>query len=310
MWHTLLPTIAAMSSCCPAAARPTSAFALALLGAVGFSGKAIIAKLAYRHGVDAITLVMYRMLFALPLFAAIAWWAGRGRAPLSRADRRMVVVLGVAGYYLASTLDFLGLKYISASLERLTLYLNPTLVLLLNWAVFGRRATPVQWACMALSYAGVAVVFGHEWSGSNADAPLGLALVFASAVSYALYLVYTAEVVGRIGALRLTGLASSVACLLCIVQFLVVRPWSAALVAPPVLVLSVLNAVCCTVLPILLTTTALARLGATTSAQVGMVGPMSTVLMGIWWLGEPFTWWVALGTALVLGGVGLLLKAR
>lgn len=299
-----------MSSLAPVAARPTSAFVLALLGAIGFSGKAIIAKLAYRHGVDAITVVMYRMLFALPMFAAIAWWASRGRAPLSRHDRWMVVALGFAGYYLASTLDFLGLQYISASLERLTLYLNPTLVLLLNAVIFRRRATPVQWACMALSYAGVAVVFGHEWSNVGVNAPLGFALVFGSAVAYALYLVYTGEVVGRIGALRLTGLASSVACLFCILQFMLVRPLSAAVVAAPVLWLSWLNAVCCTVLPVLLTTAALARLGATTSAQIGMVGPMATVLMGIWLLGEPFTWWIGLGTLLVLSGVALLLKMR
>lgn len=283
---------------------------MALAGAIGFSGKAIIAKLAYRHGVDAITVVMYRMLFALPLFTAMAWWAGRGRPPLSRHDRVAVLGLGFAGYYLASTLDFLGLQYISASLERLILYLNPTLVLMLNWALFKRRATPVQLGCMALSYAGVALVFGHEWAHVGPNAPLGAVLVFGSAVAYALYLVYCGEVVGRIGALRLTGLASSVACLLCIGQFLLTRPLSAAHVVPEVIGLSVINSVACTVMPVLLTTAALARLGSTVSAQVGMVGPMSTVLMGIWLLGEPFTAWVAAGTALVLGGVGLLLKMR
>lgn len=293
-----------------AAGRDPSAYALALAGAIGFSGKAIIAKLAYRHGVDAITVVMYRMLLALPFFAAMAWWAGRGRAPLSRADRWRVVGLGITGYYLASTLDFLGLAYITASLERLILYLNPTLVLLLNWALFGRRATPVQWACMALSYAGVVLVFGHEWSSVGPDAPLGALLVLGSAVSYAVYLLYCGEAVGRIGALRLTGLASLVACALCLLQFVLVRPWSAALVPPAVIGLSLVNAVCCTVLPILCTTMALARLGATVSAQIGMVGPMSTVLMGIVVLDEPFTAWTAVGTLLVLGGVGLLLRWR
>lgn len=302
-----------MSVSDPAAARsrpPLSAYGLALLGAIGFSGKAIIAKLAYRHGVDAITVVMYRMLFALPLFAAMAWWAGRGRPPLSTADRWRVVGLGVTGYYLASTLDFLGLQYISASLERLILYLNPTLVLLLNWAVLGRRATPVQGVCMALSYAGVVVVFGHEWSSVGPQAPLGAALVFGSAVAYAVYLVMCGEAVGRIGALRLTGLASLVACVLCLLQFVLVHPLEAARVPAPVIGLSMLNAVLCTVLPILFTTMALVRLGATVSAQIGMVGPMSTVLMGIVLLNEPFTVWVAAGTLLVLIGVGLLVRWR
>jgi len=293
-----------------AATLPAPALLLALIGAIGFSGKAIIAKLAYRHGVDAITLVMYRMLFALPLFLAMAWWAGRGREPLSKRDLLAVAGLGFAGYYLASTLDFLGLQYISASLERLILYLNPTLVLLLNWLLFKRRATAWQGLCMLLSYAGVIVVFGHEWHHVGSHAVLGGTLVFASALSYALYLVCCSEVVGRIGSLRLTGLASSVACGLCIAQFLLLRPLSAADVATPVLWLSLVNSLLCTVLPVLLTMMALARLGATVLAQVGMVGPMSTVLMGIALLGEPFTAWVAVGTTLVLGGVGLLLRAR
>jgi drug/metabolite transporter (DMT)-like permease len=112
---------------------------LAMAGSIAFSGKAIIVKLAYRHGVDAVTLIMYRMLFALPLFVGMAWWASRGKPALSRRDWLGVLGLGFSGYYLASFLDFWGLQYISASLERLILYLNPTLVLVLGWLLFGRR---------------------------------------------------------------------------------------------------------------------------------------------------------------------------
>src|SRR5674476_1652542 len=101
---------------------------LATLGAIAFSGKAIIVKLAYRHGVDAVTLIMYRMLFALPIFALMAWWASRGKAALRRKDWLGIVGLGVTGYYLASFLDFAGLSYVSASLERLILYLCPCLL--------------------------------------------------------------------------------------------------------------------------------------------------------------------------------------
>uniref|UniRef100_UPI00192A207C EamA family transporter n=1 Tax=Escherichia coli TaxID=562 RepID=UPI00192A207C len=105
---------------------------MAVLGAIGFSGKAIIVKLAYRHGVDAVTLLMWRMLLALPFFLTLAWWAGRGKPPLTRRDLRDIALLGFTGYYLASFLDFAGLAYITASLERLILYLNPTLVLLIS----------------------------------------------------------------------------------------------------------------------------------------------------------------------------------
>ena len=94
---------------------------LAVAGSVAFSGKAIIVKLAYRHGVDAVTLIMLRMLFALPLFVLLAWWAGRGKPALTRRDALAVVGLGFCGYYLASFLDFAGLAYVTASFERLVL---------------------------------------------------------------------------------------------------------------------------------------------------------------------------------------------
>ena len=143
---------------------------LAVVGSIAFSGKAIIVKLAYRHGVDAVTLIMLRMLFALPIFAVMAWWASRGKPPLTRKDWAGVVGLGFSGYYLASFLDFAGLAYISASLERLILYLNPTLVMLLGLVLYQRRVKAVQIIGMAISYSGVALVFGHEISVLGADA--------------------------------------------------------------------------------------------------------------------------------------------
>src|SRR5512146_1861205 len=115
-----------------------SGLALATVGAIAFSGKAIIVKLAYRYGVDAVTLIMLRMLFALPLFVALAWWAGRGKPALTARDWKVVAGLGFCGYYLARFLDFAGLQYISASFERLILYLNPTMVMLLGWALYRR----------------------------------------------------------------------------------------------------------------------------------------------------------------------------
>jgi len=284
--------------------------ALAAAGSVAFSGKAIIAKLAYRHGVDAITLVMYRMLFALPLFLAIAWWAGRGKPALTRRDWGVVLGLGFSGYYLASTLDFAGLQYISASLERLILYLNPTIVLFLGVVLFRQRVSWRQLAALAVSYAGVLLVFGHEVTLSGPQTALGAALVFGSAVSYAIYLVASGAEVRRLGAMRLTGLASCVACVLCIAQFAVLRPLSAAEVAPAVLWLSVLNATVCTVAPVLMVMMAIERIGPTLTAQTGMIGPLSTILMGVVLLDEPFNGWIVAGTALVLAGITLLARAR
>jgi drug/metabolite transporter (DMT)-like permease len=281
---------------------------LASLGAIGFSGKAIIVKLAYRHGVDAVTLLTYRMLFSLPLFVALAWWSGRGKPRLTGRDVRVVLGLGFCGYYLSSFLDFAGLRYISASLERLILYLNPTLVLALGVFAFGKTVTRTQITALAVSYAGVVCVFGRELTMSGANAPLGASLVFCSTISYALYLTLSGEEVRRLGALRLTGLATTVACFICIGQFLVLRPLSAFAVDPAVVWLSVLNATACTFAPVIMVMMAVERVGAAMAAQAGTIGPVSTILMAAVLLGEPFTGWVALGTALVLLGIWLLTR--
>jgi drug/metabolite transporter (DMT)-like permease len=282
---------------------PLTGLLMAIFGSIAFSGKAIIVKLAYRYGVDAVTLIMYRMLFALPMFAIMAWWASRGKEPLSRQDWLGVIGLGFCGYYLASFLDFVGLQYISASLERLILYLNPTIVLILGALLFKRKITRTQAIAMALSYGGVLLVFGHEVSFEGKNVLLGAALVFASAVSYAIYLVYSGELVKRLGSLRLVGLATSVACLFCIAQFVVLKPMSAAVVAPEVIWLSILNATLCTAVPVLLVMMAIERIGAGLAAQTGMIGPMSTIAMGVIFLGEKLNLWIIGGTVLVLLGV-------
>jgi drug/metabolite transporter (DMT)-like permease len=284
--------------------------ALAVTGAITFSGKAIIVKLAYRYGVDAVTVIMLRMLFALPIFAAMAWWASRGKAPLSARDWMGVVGLGFCGYYLSSFLDFAGLKYITASLERLILYLNPTFVMLLAWLVYGKRFARMQLAGMALSYCGVMLVFAHEVLLAGQQTAIGAALIFASAVSYAVYLVYSGQLVKRLGSLRLVGLATSVACLFCIAQYVLLRPIGSAFeVAPPVIWLSVLNATLCTAVPVLLVMMAIERIGPALSAQSGMVGPLATIMMGVLVLGEPFTAWIAAGTVLVIAGIFVFSRA-
>ncbi|NBW56115.1 MAG: EamA family transporter, partial [Betaproteobacteria bacterium] len=190
-------------------AKFSSGLLLAAAGSIAFSGKAIIVKLAYRHGVDAMTLVMFRMLFAVPFFMAMAWWAGRKQAPLTRQDGLGVLGLGFSGYYLSSFLDFLGLQYISASFERLILYLNPTLVLMLGWVLYKRKISYRQGVAMAVSYSGVLLVFGHEVSLVGEHVALGAALVFASAITYAIYLTYSGQLVQRLGSLRLAGLATT-----------------------------------------------------------------------------------------------------
>jgi len=277
---------------------------MALGGSIAFSGKAIIVKLAYRYNVDAVTLLMLRMLFAFPFFAAMAWWAGRDKPRLPLKDWIGIVGLGVSGYYLASYLDFAGLQYITASLERLILYLNPTLVMLLGWLLYKRTFTRRQILGIAVSYSGVLLVFGHELTLEGANIALGALLVFISTISYAVYMVYSGELVKRVGSMRLVGLATSVACICCIAQFFVLRPANTMFaVAPQVIWLSVLNASLCTAVPVLLVMMAIERIGPAVAAQSGMVGPIATILMGVAILGEPFTAWIAAGSVLVIAGI-------
>jgi drug/metabolite transporter (DMT)-like permease len=291
------------------AARRINGIFLAGAGSIAFAGKAIIVKLAYRYGVDAVTVIMYRMLFALPLFAAVAWWSGRKQTPLTGSDLRLLAALGFCGYYLASFLDFCGLQYISANLERLILYLTPTFVLGYSALRFGIPVRRPQWIALLVSYCGVVLVFGRDITAGPHIA-LGSLLVLGSAFSYALYLVYSGHAVKRLGALRTTGLASSVACVLCIAQFFLLRPPGAMIVPLPVIELSLLNATVCTVLPVILVMFAIDRVGAPIAAQAGIIGPLSTIVMSVLILGEPLTGWLVAGTLLVVLGIWLLARWR
>jgi drug/metabolite transporter (DMT)-like permease len=286
--------------------HPWSGVALALSGAVAFSGKAIIVKLGYRLGADAITLLALRMLVALPFFVLMAWWARRDtqRFRLRASDRWKVVGLGFCGYYLASFLDFAGLEYITATLERLILYLTPTLVLLIGAIFFRRKPARRQLLALAISYVGVVLAFAHDLQAGSEGVALGALLVFLSALSYASYLVGSGEVVARVGAVRLTAYASAVAAAFCIAHFLVARPWRSLFDLPAdIYWLSLLNGTLCTVLPVLATMMAVQRLGSALASQIGMVGPVSTIVMSLLILGEPMGPWQVAGTVLVMLGV-------
>ncbi len=284
-----------------------SGLLLAAVGAIAASGKAVIVKLAYRHGADATTLLALRMLVALPFFVAMGAWAARRAQPLSRGDLWRVAVLGFSGYYLSSYLDFLGLQYISATLERLILYLSPTLVVLIALVVLRQRPTRLHVAALLVSYLGVLLAFGHDIQLEGRRTLIGSALVFASALSYAAYLFGSGQAVARIGAVRLTAYASTVACALCIGQYLLLQPLAALGQQPaPVYWLSLLNGTVCTVLPVLAIMVGVKRIGSSLAAQVSMLGPVSTIVLSVWLLDEPMGPWQSAGTVLVLLGVLLV----
>ena len=219
-----------------------------------------------------------------------------------------VMGLGFIGYYLSSYLDFLGLQYVSVSLERLILYLNPTMVLLLGWMLYKRKVPFKRFIAMGVSYSGVLLVFGFEMLSAGPDVVKGSVLVFLSALTYACYLVFSEHMLKRMDSLRLVGWASTVACICCIAQFFLLRPIEMMQVDTAVLGYSLANALLCTVAPILFVMRAIERLGPSLASQIGMIGPMSTVLMGYWFLNEPIQAVIGLGTLLVMGGVFMVSK--
>jgi drug/metabolite transporter (DMT)-like permease len=279
-------------------------------GAILFSAKAIVAKLIYRYQVDAVTLIAFRMLFSLPVFAAVAYWQSSSSRPMDKRDGARILVLGLLGYYLSSFLDFLGLQYISAGLERLILFLTPTFVLLMSVYFLDKKIGTHEWMALATSYSGIVLVFAHDVQAGGPNVTLGAMLVLGSAISYAIYLLLSGELVLRVGAMRLVAYAMCVSSVACIVQFILVHPVSMLIQPWQVYGLSVINALFCTVLPVFMTMIAVSRIGAPSASQAGMIGPVSTLFLGALILGEPVTAVQLLGTALVLGGIYLLSRKK
>lgn len=280
----------------------------AVLAAAGFSLKAVFVKLAYAAGpVEPLTLLAMRMGFALPLFL---WLISSGRTQatyrLGPVDMLRICMLGCVGYYLSSLFDFYGLAYISAGLERMILYLYPTLVLLLQAALLRQRPSSRAWQAMAICYAGLAIAFAHDLrqTGEGANVATGAAWVFASAVTYAMYYAGTGSMVGRIGSTRLAGLAGSASAILVLLHFLFFgEPQSLATLPPAVWGNAALMAVLSTVLPVWWLSLAIQRLGAGQAAAIGTLGPVLTVFAAWMLLDEALGVLQLAGLALVMFGV-------
>jgi drug/metabolite transporter (DMT)-like permease len=276
----------------------------ALLAAVGFSAKAILVKLAYLDHVDAITLLALRMVFSVPFFIGVAWWVKRRHVePLNTHDRLLVLGLGLIGYYCSSFVDFLGLQYISAGLERLILFLYPTMTVILSAMFYKRAIGRKVIAAMALSYAGIALVFLHDVGVKESNIVLGASLVFASTLSYSIYLVGAGHAIARIGTLRFTAYAMVVASVASLLQFALMRPLDALDLPVRAYELSIAMAIFSTVLPVFLLSFAIRRIGSGSASLIGSMGPASTIYMAYLFLNERISMLQIAGSVLVLAGV-------
>jgi drug/metabolite transporter (DMT)-like permease len=292
-----------------------SGYILAGAGAILFSLKGILVKLAYGDGgapdVDAITLITLRMAFSLPFYVVIgafAWKAraARGEPPFSQSLLAKTALVGLLGYYASSYLDFAGLQYLSAQFERLILMTYPVFVALLGAAFFGARLTKGSLAALAISYSGIVFIFATGATAKGDHVLLGAALVFAGSFTYALYNLLARPLVAQMGAGIFTSIATLAACAGVLLHFMAERSLLDLAAAPArAVMLAAVMAVTSTVLPSFMLTAALHRVGAQAVSMIGTISPVSTIILAMVVLGEPFTPADATGTALVIAGIAI-----
>lgn len=288
--------------------------ALAVLAALGFSFKAIFVKLAYAVPqavpVDAVTLLVMRMGFSLPVFVWVGFHASRSAAPLSRRDWLSLTALGLLGYYGASILDFIGLRYITAGLERLILFTYPTLTILIGVLFMGKTATRREVGALALSYAGIGLAFAHDLqlAGDMTTVLIGAAFVFGSSLSYAFYQAGSEPMIRQLGSARFTALAMLVSTGATLLHFAVTQPLQALAQPLPIYAYGAAMALFSTVLPVFMNSAAIRRIGAAKAVLIGTLGPVLTIFFGWWLLDEALSLAQLAGAGLVLAGV--LLASR
>lgn len=287
--------------------------ALAVLAAFGFSFKAIFVKLAYAAApVDAVTLLTLRMSFALPIALWATLWLCRAAPPLTRKDWGMLIALGLLGYYGASILDFIGLQYISAALERLILFIYPTMTVLIGLLFLGKRLEKRQIAALLLTYAGIGLAFAHDLQVAEDlhTVLIGAAFIFGSALSYALYSSGAEVAIHRLGTIRFAALAIIVSTFATQIHFLATQPFSALQQPIEVYAYSAAMAIFSTVLPIFWQSAALRLIGSARTVLIGTLGPILTIVFAWMLLSEPVSFAQLAGAGLVLAGVLLVSRRK
>ena len=307
----MLPATAAPEAASQAAAARSLliGYVFAAIGAILFSAKGIIIKLAYEEGVNAETLLALRMIFSLPVYFLIGGLSVRDRLRRGEALPSVTLVIkagliGALGYWFASYMDFLSLELISAQFERLILFTYPLFTVLFGALFFKQPIQGRVLAAFALSYIGLAVIFTAQFSTMGNDVVVGAGFVLLAAASFALYQLFAKGAISRIGPRLFTCFAMTAAGAMAIGQFLIMEPVSLLAVTPVLLGYGVLLAIGATVIPSFFLNAALQRISAQANATIGTVSPVVTIVLAVFILGEVLTTRDMIGTALVLGGVG------
>ncbi len=286
----------------------TYAAVLILLGAILFSSKAIVVKLAYQEPIDSLSLLALRMLFSLPLFGILGlYFTKPTTAILTAKDWIKVAATGISGFYAASYLDFLGLQYISASLERLVLYVYPSLVLLISAIFLNKKITRIQYLSLFITYIGIAVVFsGKIATTGNSNPLLGGILVFFAALTYAIYLVGSGELLPKFGTRRFTAYSMIAAGIMVLLHYAVSGEQSLFSFSNRMYGLVVFMAIFATFIPTLLISEGIHIIGSNNASIISAIGPISTILLAYFILGEQLYWHQWVGAIVVIVGVLLI----
>lgn len=281
---------------------------MVMLGAIGFSSKAVIVKLMYRYGVDTISTLTLRMLFSIPFFFLVILYKYK-KAPfhaLSKKDKLLIPIMGIVGYYGSSLLDFLGLQYISAGLERLILFIYPTIVILLMAVLFKQKITKNQIIALVMTYLGISLALLTDFSLNSANFFLGVSLIFSSALTYSVYLIGSGRIIPRVGSLLYTSYVMLVATACIFIHYLFSKGSGLWDFPKEVYQLNIWMAMIATVAPAFLTAEGIRLIGSDNMAIVGTIGPVSTIVLANIFLDEPIVLWQVIGTLFVLAGILLI----
>ncbi len=288
-------------------------YGLAISGAALFSTKGIFIKLAFAEGVSTEAALALRMLVALPVYLVILLTLLR-RNPAIRAlltPTRLLasMAVGALGYYLSSYLDFAGLAYVSAQYERLVLFTYPFFVLLFGVWFFGDSMNWKLIPPMLITYGGLMVIFVWNLTVQPEGLFIGTALVLGSALTFALYQHLARAQMRVIGTGLFTCIGMSTAAFLAITQSMVVDgPATYASFTPYIWFLGLMLGIFGTVLPSFLLNAGISRIGPRATSSTASFGPIITIVLAVFILGEEFTLFHAIGTALVLFGSSLFAR--
>jgi drug/metabolite transporter (DMT)-like permease len=289
-------------------------FFLAIFGTLLFSLKSIFIKFLYQQGLDANAVLALRMTLALPIYLLILLWLLRypsNPSPLNFATLRSIFLLGFLGYYLASLLDLMGLELISAQLERLSLFTYPFMVAVIGYFLFNEGISRRLVLALIITYSGLFVVMGQELQLTGNNVVQGVSLVLASALSFAFYVLFSRTFIKQLGSRLFTSIAMIASSIFGLLHGLIVIDLAQLTITNSAWLWLSMLVIFSTIIPSFMMTEAIHRIGPAQTGIVGMLGPIFTIGLAVYLLGEPFTLMIAIGVLLVIAGVmSLMLHKR